>query len=207
MSSQISSGCAGTGGRDPPRGSRSNGLFTEEGTGGTRRPAALGEASVHRPRALRVGRPRRLRKTREKRRAANRTRLSTGTAQARERRSCTLARATDEAHLPAQEAQARPYPRLSCAHENPRRPALCSSAAATRAASGSPPSRWPTVRAESAAGCPAAASSSASTARDARTRAVTWSSTRFRARTTTTPTRAWASRWAASSAARSSATA
>ena len=43
-----------------------------------------------------------------------------------------------EAHLPAQEAQARPHPRVPRAHEHARRPARRSSAAATRAASASP---------------------------------------------------------------------
>ena len=41
-----------------------------------------------------------------------------------------------EAHLPAQEAQARPHPRLPRPHAAPAPAASCSSAAATRAASG-----------------------------------------------------------------------
>ena len=59
-----------------------------------------------------------LRKTREKRRARIR-RASTGSAQAHARRSCTLARHLHEAHLPAQEAQARPHARVSRAHAEP----------------------------------------------------------------------------------------
>ena len=111
-----------------------------------------------------------------------------------------------EAHLPAQEAQARPHPRLPRPHAHARRPARAEAPPRPRAASGSRPRRWPIARAASAAGCRAAASSIASTARVARTPAGTSSSTRSRA-PTTRPTRGSASPSAASSAAPSSATA
>ena len=92
----------------------------------------------------------------------------------------------DEAHLPAQEAQARPHPRLPRPHEHPRGPAGAQAPPGQGPQAADALGRWPTARAASAAGCPAAASSIASTARAARTPAGTWSSTRSRARTTPT---------------------
>src|SRR5688500_2946725 len=56
MASQISSGCAGTGGGDPPQGPAGSHL-TEEGPGGERAPAALGGASVQRPKSRRRTHP------------------------------------------------------------------------------------------------------------------------------------------------------
>ena len=123
MSSQSSSGCAGTGGRDPPRGPGRI-LFTEgrdERETSPRRPRR-GECTPA-PSRSEPGARRRLRKTREKRgglagSAGCRQELHRRTR----RRSCTLRSPTHEAHLSAQEAQARPHPRLPCAHEHPRRP-------------------------------------------------------------------------------------
>ena len=80
MASQISSGCAGTGGRDPPRGPTRS-VFAEEGPSGTKlSPAALGRASVHRQKSSAAAYPG--------------GSASQNAGKASRRRSCTLARGT-----------------------------------------------------------------------------------------------------------------
>ena len=89
-----------------------------------------------------------------------------------------------EAHLPAQEAQARPHPRLPCAHEHARRPLVLKRRRdkGRKRLTVCEPSARPAGGPRSGAGCRAAPSSSASTARAARRRTASSCSTRSRAR-------------------------
>src|SRR5215217_5184709 len=119
MSSQISSGGAGTGGPDPLEGLgriASRGRDERE----IEAPPPSAKASVHRPQSLRAGRPEAASQNARKAWLPS----AGGCRQELHRRTrvdLVPWLATHEAHLPAQEAQARTDPRLSCAHEDPRR--------------------------------------------------------------------------------------
>src|SRR5687767_1596981 len=109
MASQISSGCVGTGGRDPPQGLAEE-LFTEEGRAGEKCPRCprLGEcttAQIARSRLRRGGSAKR-----------GKT-IAAGLGRAVDRKCTGGCPAilypgvpAHEAHLPAQEAQARTHP-------------------------------------------------------------------------------------------------
>src|ERR687897_382171 len=90
MASQISSGCVGTGGRDPPQGLAEN-CSQRKGGPGESAPAALGSASVQRPKSLGAARPGAAPQNAGKASPPASAALSTGSAQAHARRSCTLA--------------------------------------------------------------------------------------------------------------------
>src|SRR6185436_14151137 len=129
MESQISSGCVGTGGRDPPRGQLECTLRgrAERGKARPRRPR-LGECTTAKTGGARVpgGGPAKREKS-----------VAPGLSRAVDRK-CTGGRpailypgsAVHEAHLSAKEAQARPHTRVPRAHENPRRPCASEAAAA-----------------------------------------------------------------------------
>jgi ribonuclease P protein component len=124
ISFQIDSG-SHTGGRRPsPGAGLAVGSYRRDFAAG--RPLALGRASLHPPRGASAG-------------ALSQIAVFSGTHQgrpiwlapsaARRGRSCTLgagrqpARLSNEAHLPAQEAKARPYPWVPRAHAHTRGPA------------------------------------------------------------------------------------
>ena len=193
MSSQSSSSCAGTGGRDPPDGSRSKDCSRRKGRAARdcrcpRRGECTPAPSAP-SRALRQAAPQNARKASAPAQSERR-RVHSELHRRAQRRSCTawLAVPMKRTYQPKKRKRAR-TPRLPCAHEHARRPRAAQAPPRQGPQAAHALGRWPTARVASAAGCRAAASSSASTARAARTRAGTWSSTRFRARTTTTPTR------------------
>ncbi len=116
-----------------------------------------------------------------------------------------------EAHLPAEEAQARPHPRIPRPHAHARRARDAEAAArqgpqAAHAVAMDGPADAAAGGVPGASACPAAPSSTASIARAARTRTATSSSTRSRARATTADAAPRASRSGARLAAPSSET-